>query len=149
MTQTHTYREQTAPELVSWFARLVGGHIIKGRDDRLISQYMLNNNVTPTQMLLGMFEFRNSTDTQDIPTFLRGDWPEGDDALYDEAELVLHLSGQPTPHFMIIYADLIDLDMADAGFEKSFQDAKAQLQQWVDDYLNRPPKREGRASGRK
>jgi len=138
---TSSYRELTAPELVTWFARLTGGYISKGRDAHLLSQYMKTHVVAPTQVLLGIFEFRKGDYTKDIPTFLRGDWPLGDDLLMDEAELVLHLTSQPPPHFYIIYCDLIDLDMLDADFEKAFQDAQRQLQAWVDEALNKSPSR--------
>ena len=144
----NSYRELTAPELVTWFAKLTASYINKGRDAHMLSQYMKTHGCTPTQVLLGIFEFRNSEHTKDIPTFLRGDWPLGEDLLMDEAELVLHLTGQPPPHFYIIYRDLIDLDMLDAGFERSFQDAKAQLQEWVDAALSKTPTRPKPGRGR-
>ena len=141
---SNSYRSLNALELVSWFLRLTGGYINKGRDAHMLSLYMKEHGVEPTQILLGIFEFRKSSDTQDIPTFLRNDWPLGNDLLQDEAELVLHLTAQPAPSFYIIYADLIDLDMLDASFENAFQKAKQELQEWVDEHLDKPPKRAGR-----
>ncbi len=134
----NSYRELNSPELVTWFQRLTKGYIHKGRDPHMMSDYIKRTGVSPTQVLLGIFEFRNSESTKDIPTFLRGDWPLGDDLLLDEAELVLHLTGQPAPMFYITYCDLVDLDMASAQFERAFQEAKQKLQEWVDDHLNRP-----------
>src|SRR3990167_4107543 len=140
---TSSYRELTAPELVTWFARLTGGYISKGRDAHLLSQYMKTHVVAPTQVLLGIFEFRKGTHTKDISTFLRGDWPLGDDLLMDEAELVLHLTQQPSPRFYITYCDLVDLDIPDATFEATFREAKEKLQAWVDEALSKPAR--GRA----
>lgn len=133
-----SYRELGAPELITWFAKLVHGRVNKGRDAAMLSRYMNEKGLTSTQILLGYFEYRETDGVKDIPSFIRGNWGYGEDLIQDEAELVLKLTYQPAPSFFITYCDLVDLDIPDAQYVQVFQEAKERLEKFNDDALNKP-----------
>lgn len=134
----HDYRHLTALELLSFFVKITGGYIHKGRDARMLSYFMDAHNLGPTQILVAMYDFKLNSATKDIPTFLRHVDAETD-LLEEEAELVLYLTGSTDePRFLLEYLDLRDTGAADAVMEQRFEQARAQLKEFVDDALERP-----------
>ena len=141
----HSYRELTAPELVTYFASL-GGRINKGRDAHMLSAFMKGRGATPTQLLLAMYDMSDipyETYTKDIPTLLRSvmlaEIMEFEDLLTAEGYLVVRLTNGKRPLFLQKYEDLLDQDIPSAKNEAAFQEAKRELTEYCDNALSKSP----------
>lgn len=138
---THTYRQLGAPELLTWFAKITGGYIIKGRDTRALAYYMDNHNLRPTQVLLAMYDFAEMPTTKDIPSFLRS-VAIGEMELHDVMEceiwLAEKIARQPIPACAATYLDLLEPDFPDTVQEQAWQEAKIETENWLHDVLDAP-----------
>ena len=135
----NSYRELNAPELLTWFVKITGGYIIKGRDTRAIQYFMDNRALVPCQMLAGMIEFAEMPDTKDIYTFMRREdtWLE-ENVVAAEATVVKYLTKQEHPPCYWRYMDLLEWDVDDALVESNFRAAKLELEQYLGDVLSKP-----------
>ena len=139
-TMTHSWRELNAPELLSVFAQITGGYIMKGRDTRALQWFIDQRALAPTQMLAGMIEFKAMPDTKDIPQFL-GAWPHWLEEDRTEAEVTVALYLTNSDHHPPAYwrwRDLADWDIEDALVLSNFKIAKTELEQWLNDVLDKP-----------
>lgn len=133
MAASRSYRELNALELLDWFQALhPDAFISKGRDSHLLSRFLKDSGVAPTLVLEGMVY---GYGCRSIPIFLNSsdDWLM-DDALQQEAELVVFLSkDQIPPACYMTYRDLKDTGVESAEMEATWQEAKQQLEQIVND----------------
>jgi len=126
----------TASELVDWFIALhPGAYVMKGRDAALIRRFISDCGVLPTQMLECMVYGET---LQSVPGLLAcvNDWLL-DDVLAQEAELAVFLSGDDPPACYYVYRDLNDTGIESVQHDHLWNQAKLELEKYVDDALNR------------
>jgi len=126
----------TAPDLVHLFGLYFDGHINKGRDSHMLRLAMDMYDISPPQILLGMFVYTDLGGNRDIPSFLRSQnrWLV-EDKLEAEAELCRRCTGTISGDLMV-YLDLRDGPMPDAHCNQVFELAKQNLEAEVAGFLS-------------
>lgn len=133
-----TVREYGAPELVPHFVQLnPGAHSIKGRDNKLVSEWMMRTGLDPVDVLYLMNEYRGNRPI-DIRGLIR--WEARHDPLEDTTyayrELIVAeiLSGKRAPREALSYFDLEGI-ASTAAQVKHLARAEAALRAFVDPIL--------------
>lgn len=125
-----SYRNLTAPQLVTHWKKIVNDNINIGRDSHLFKDFLLR--ATSTQILLGMYRFEGQYNIT-IPIFLREyqQWLELDDGSAD-IELAMLITHKVPPAYYT-WKEL--KDEQDSWAFSQAQEAKSTLKEWADRIL--------------